>query len=85
MLETKHMKIIATDYNPDTAYKEYQHSYRSEAQSNLAGHLLINEICAFYVIDIPNVTNICDCEGLIKKLKSQQPLTQNETAVDVLK
>ena len=84
MLVTKNMKIIATGYNPDTASKEYQHSYRSEAQSNLAGHLFINDICTFYAIDIPNITNICDCDSLIKKPKSQKPLTQNETAVDVL-
>ena len=53
VLATKNIKIIATGYNPDTAYKEYQHSYRSEAQSNLAGHLFIDEICKFYAIDIP--------------------------------
>ena len=85
VLATKNIKIIATGYNQDTAYKEYQHSYRSETQSNLEGHLFINEICNFYAIDIPKVINICDCESLLKKFQSHRPLKQNEAAVDVLK
>ena len=49
LLGTKQGDIIATGYNTNTGEASYQHSYRSESQAKLAGHLCLHHKCKYSI------------------------------------
>ena len=83
ILAIENLDILATGSNKDTGHPRYQNSYRSEAQAHLAGVSFIYETCKFFCIQQPKTKTICDNEGLIKKIISEN-ISSSDIASDIL-